>query len=215
MRCHLGSGRESNKGIERTALDYVRKSGHRLPLMPKTLAVQKGRGVYEGWTAVRWETPVSDAGSLALVRLVDDGRLALTLEDTRSIPRHRWKFTFESVLAYQNILEEYRLELWERIHSDGRRYGWTITIPDSPWLATLKEHEPLIEDRAPVLVHYQIGTEDDVIDILSPHPPVIDDLGPVSDEEPIPGKSTVLLLPDDRDEVDAIIAELRPAQSDG
>ena len=34
----------SNKGIERTALDCMRKSGHRLPLMPKTLVRAESTG---------------------------------------------------------------------------------------------------------------------------------------------------------------------------
>ena len=148
--------------------------------------------MYEGWGFERWETPVSDLDSIAMVSLVDDGRLKITVEDLRDTARPRWRFTFRQAPIYRNILEEYRLELWELVHAGGERKGWTVMVPSSPWLAQLKEKEPLIEVHHPNLLHFQIGTEDDVIDVLSPEEPLIESVEPASPGDPTPGKSEVL-----------------------
>jgi hypothetical protein len=148
--------------------------------------------VYAGWKFNRWETPVSDLASLAMVSLVDDGMLKITVEDLQDPNRRRWQFTFEHAPIYRNILEEYRLELWRRVRTDDNPMGWTVTIPSSPWLSEFRQGEPLIDAHYPELCHYQIGTEDDVIDILSPEPPLIETVVDADRGETKPGKSRVL-----------------------
>ena len=163
--------------------------------------------MYEGWRFERWETPLSDLRSIALVSLVDDGTLRITVEDLRDPTRPRWCITFEDAPIYQNILEEYRLELWQQANH-GAPVGWTVTVPDSPWLKALQDNEPLIEVHHPGLVHYQVGTEDDTIDVLSSEPPTIESVDPASPDDPVPGKSHVL---DAELEADEVRARLKAA----
>ena len=119
---------------------------------------------------VRWDTPVSGARSLRLVSLVDDGALRLTLEDAGDPDRRRWTFVFASAPAYRNVREELRLGLWA---GGAGRVGWTARVPASPWLARLREAEPLLDVHHPGLAHFRIATEDDVIDVLSALAPEI------------------------------------------
>jgi hypothetical protein len=171
--------------------------------------------VYENWKVERWETPVSDFKSVVLVSLVGDRSLTITLEDARGQPRRRWRFIFKQASIYQNILEEFRLELWERIQATGPRLGWTTMVPDSPWLAKLKERESLIEVHYPVLLHFQIATEDDVIDVLSPQAPSIQEIEPAADGEPTAGKSNVYYNNEDREQVDALMERIKRVRDDG
>ena len=170
--------------------------------------------MYEGWRFERWETPVSDLKSIAMVSLVDDGELTITVEDFRDPARPRWSFRFDRAPIYRNILEEYRLELWELVHQNEHRYGWTVTIPDSPWLASLQEKESLIEVHDPGLRHFQIGTEDDVIDVLSPTTPEIVTVEPASSSARVPGKSHVLHADEDRAEVDSLLERVKRGHDD-
>jgi tetratricopeptide (TPR) repeat protein len=167
--------------------------------------------IYEGWRAERWETPFSDVRSLAVVGVVDDGSLRITVEDTRSTPRRRWRIDFGRAPAYLNLLEEYRLELWQRIHTGEIAYGWTRIIPDSPWLARLGEAEALLRIHYPELTHHQIGSEDDIIDVLAPEPPGITEIEPASPGADRAGKSRTLMYPDDGAEVEQLIQHVRAA----
>ena len=159
--------------------------------------------MHEDWTFERWETPISDLKSIAMVSLIDDGCLKITVEDLRDPARPRWCFTFRHAPIYRNILEEYRLELWELVHQEGARKGWTVIVPSSPWLAQLKEKEPLIEVDHPNLLHFQIGTEDDVIDVLSPELPLVESVKSASPDDAVPGKSHVLYADEDGTDVEA------------
>jgi len=153
---------------------------------------------------LRWQTPVSDAKSLAMVSLVDQGGLHITVQDLRDPKRRRYRFTFRRAPAYRNILEEYRTSE----PPVGGKLGWTVTVPDSPWLEEFRNREPLLEVHSPGCRHYVIVTEDDVIDVLSPEPPEITEVESATEEEPDPGKSTVLYHPDDRKEIDTVINEI-------
>lgn len=68
--------------------------------------------MYEGWQIKRWDTPVSDAGVLLMLSLVDNEVLRVTLEVPQLTERSCWCFVFKTYPAYRNILEEYRLSLW-------------------------------------------------------------------------------------------------------
>lgn len=63
--------------------------------------------------------------------------------------------------------------------------------------------EPLIDVHYPNLRQYQIATEDDVIDVLSPEAPLIEAVEPAAPEDKAPGKSHVLYADKDRAEVQA------------
>lgn len=170
--------------------------------------------VYEGWRFERWETPISDLRSVAMVSLVDDGSLHLTIESLRDPGRARWRFSFKQAPVYRNILEEFRMELWPLVHSGGPRKGWTLRVPDSPWANDLRAREPVLEVSHPVLHHFLITTEDDVIDVLSPAEPQIRQVAPGTKDDPAPGKSRVLHADEDADEVDRVLTELARASKE-
>jgi hypothetical protein len=142
-------------------------------------------GMYEGWRIERWETPASSAESVGMVSLVDmpgsadtGHELAVTLDIMKSLGRwQRYRMVFGRCPAYRNIMEEFRLELWEHRHKSAQQCGWTFTVIDSPWVASFRPTEPLLDVFYPALTHYVITTQNDVIEVLSPDPPRIDDLG--------------------------------------
>jgi hypothetical protein len=172
--------------------------------------------VDEDWVVDRWETPFSDLESLVMVSLLDDGQLTVTVEDARSKPRRRWRITFAHAPVYQNVLEEYRLELWARIAAEAPvGHGCTLRIPDSPWLRELREREPLIDVLDPGLLHWQIATEDDVIDVLSSESPLVEEIEPAAEGEAPAGKSTVYYHPDDQREIESALDDLGKRKTDG
>lgn len=121
-----------------------------------------------------------------MVSLVDDGKLTIVLESTQEAGRPRWRFRFDRVPVYQSILEEYRLELWNRWRTQDSGIGWTRVIPESPWIEGLLLKEELLKLHFNSLTHYQISTGDDVIDIVSPDKPMISSVAP--------GQSDTLIL---------------------
>jgi hypothetical protein len=171
--------------------------------------------MYDGWQVERWETPMSGAKSLVMVSLHDDTRLVVILEDARHPDRRRWRVTFDSYIAYLNINESYRVSLWNRLAVTGPRVGWTKRVVVSPWLDHLLEAEGQLDSIFDSLEHYQIGTEDDVIDVVSPKPPSIVEIDGAGPDDPRPGKSDIYQLPEDRAAADRIINSIREqAQED-
>jgi len=152
--------------------------------------------MYENWNLTRWETSLSDAPSLRMEYLLDrdaqDGALELVLQSVSTTERIRCQITFVRYPAYRNILEEFRLELWARRDTISTAYalGCTMIVPNSPWIRELGK-EPLLMIRNKNLVHYMVVTEDDVIEILTDETPIIEVLGPVESDAPIPGKSEI------------------------
>lgn len=164
--------------------------------------------MYEKWEAERWETPFSDVESLVMVSLVDDGSLTILLEDARDEERGRWAVRFERVVAYRNLLEEYRLGLWARRKELGGPIGWSWRVTQSDWLGELREKEDLVDVKAPGAIHYLIATEDDVVEVFTPESPIIEDLGPAGDAAR-PGKSTVLFRGEDDEQIEALFDRVR------
>ena len=162
----------------------------------------------------RWETPVSAAKSLAMVSLLDNGNLSITVQDLRDPERRRFCFTFKNYPAYRNMLEEYQTSLWEEVKDESGEAGWTRIIRESRWLASLKETEPFLEESNPGLLHYMICTEDDVVEILSNEPPEVIEVEPAAEGEKTPGKSTVYYDPVDRDKIEVLINQIKRGSSD-
>ena len=158
--------------------------------------------MYKKWEAIRWETPLSDIRGLQMVSLIDDGQLTITLEDLRDEERKRWSVIFEKAPVYQNILEEFRMELWSNLKIVDDNLGWTLKYPNSPWHKKLIKNEDLLELYHPNLEHYQIITEDDVIDVLSENSPVITQIESAGKNDPIPGKSNIYFKGEDDDEIE-------------
>lgn len=169
-------------------------------------AMTRSRGTEE-----RWQTPVSDAGSLAMVSLLDQGGLHITVQDLKDPARRRYQFSFRDVPAYRNILEEYRMS---EPPPAGAWAGWTRIDPRSAWLADLSAREPLLDVHRPGCVHYIIVTEDDVIDVLSPEVPAIVEIAPAASDEPAPGKSQVLYDPQDRQQIARLLDDARRRRDD-
>lgn len=169
--------------------------------------------MYKNWKVENWETPVSQAKSLVMVSLIQKVELSIILQDIRDPQRRRFQFTFSNYSAYRNILEEYRLELWSEIEGKREGMGWTLIIPDSRWIAELKESEALLEIHNPNLVHYMICTEDDVIEVLSDESPKIVEIEPASEDEELPGRTTTLYYPEDKDKIEEVFNEIKGATS--
>ena len=147
--------------------------------------------MYQDWQVERWETPVSDVKSLAMVSLTDcQGHLTIIVQDLRDPQRRRFQFTFEQYPAYRNIMEEYRMELWTYLDRAGFHCGWTMRVQDAPWSRELKQ-EPVVAVANPTLQHYMICTEDDVIEVLANAAPTIIEIAPADAEEALPGKSII------------------------
>ncbi len=153
----------------------------------------------------RWETPVSDAQSLAMVSLVDQDGLHITVQDNRDRAGRRFRFSFDRVAAYRSILEEYRTSDPPAV----QHAGWTRVAPGSAWLSDLRSREPLLDVHSPDCRHYIIVTEDDVIDVLTPEEPRIVEVAPAGAGDPAPGKSGVLHDPEDREQIDELLDDLR------
>jgi hypothetical protein len=148
-----------------------------------------------------------------MVHLIDDGELTVAIEDIHSPQRIRWQFVFKKYSAYRNILEEHRLELWQHLDKTQQRCGNTFTVSYSPWIASFRPSEPLLDMDFPTLVHYVVATGDDVIEVLSPEPPNIENTGPAPSDAPAPGKSSHLYYPRDKDEIDRLVNDIRRRNS--
>ncbi len=159
--------------------------------------------MYEGGRQERWETPFSEAESLVLVSVFHQGALVLTLEDARHAERQRFRVTFAEAPIYRNILEEYRIN--EERNSTG---SWSTIVRESGWVKVMREREPLVDVHSPGLEHYCIVTEDDVFDILSNTPPLLESLGPAPPDAPPAGRSQILYHPDDLDAINQLVEDV-------
>ena len=162
----------------------------------------------------RWQTPVSDAKSLAMVSLLDNGKLSITVQDLRDPERRRFRFTFKNYPAYRTMLEVYQSNFWDGFNNEGTDSGWTRIIRESRWLAVLEDTDPYLEESNPGLFHYMICTEDDVIEVLSNEPPEVVEVEPAAEGEKLPGKSTVYYDPEDRDKIEALITQITSSSRD-
>ncbi len=169
--------------------------------------------MFKGWEASRWDTPVSNLKSIAMVSLIDDGSLTITLEDLRDPKRKQWSFFFKSAPVYFNLMEEFRGEMWGEINKTGEKLGWTVMYPNSTWHKMLKESDDMLETLRPNLEHYQIATEDDVIDILSENAPIIKELKHASKDDPSPGKSSIYYRDEDSEAVEELFNKIADAQT--
>ncbi len=135
--------------------------------------------MYENWQLRRWETPLSDVKHLFMESLHDhSGILEIELADySNNTAIARYKLTFRNYPAYRNIDESYRIGLWERRQqlNDPLATGWTLIIPDSPWIQEFV-NEPILGLFHPGLVHYLIATENDVVEVLASELPTVERL---------------------------------------
>jgi len=171
---------------------------------------------YKKWRIERWNTPLSDIESVALASLSDSaGQLAITIEAPRQPGRPRWEIIFDTYPAYRNLLEEFRLQLWDHLDATKQRCGNTFLVTTSPWIETLRHNEALFEHHHPTVSHYVILTEDDVLEILSPTSPIIKSIGNTPNDHAPAGKSTVLYNSEDRDKIEEMLSQLKHGNSDG
>jgi hypothetical protein len=153
---------------------------------------------YSAWVVSPLLTPVSDVGSLALVHLHDNNRgLEIVVEAPRKPQRPRWSLTFSVYPAYRNVPEELRLALWRHLDATSQVSGHTFEVVNSPWLSAFRASEPLVDVHFPKLRHFVVTTEDDVIEVLSPEPPKVLELGPAPADALPAGKSEVFYSPED------------------
>ena len=134
-----------------------------------------------------------------MVSLVDDGKLKLTFQDLRDPMRRRFRFTFKTYPAYRNILEEFRTS-----EEGYNTKSWTVIVEESQWLERFRKQEPIFDAHYPEIRHYLFCTEDDVIEVLSPEPPEIEEIAPADENEELPGKSNVYYFSEDFDSVEDV-----------
>lgn len=166
--------------------------------------------MYEDWTVQRWNTPVSDWMRVLLVHLVDDGALSVLLEETGRPGHRRFRIRFPRFIAYRNIMEEYRTELWKKFNCGPKLgLGSTWIVTNSSWASSVVGQYPLIPLRD--VTHYFIGTEDDVIEVLAIEAPELSE-APVVDGKQRLGKAEHYYMPEDHQRVDQLHKEIRDRQ---
>jgi hypothetical protein len=164
--------------------------------------------MYEGWTVIRWETPVADIQRLYLVALSDSHReLTVLLEAARAPGRPRWRLRFRNYPAYRNIDEGYRTELWAWLDASGQRCGSTFVVQEPKPFVSWGTGDYL-QAMKPGMRHFVVSTEDDVIEVLSAGEPQWEQAEPAQAEEPIPGKATHLYVGEDEAEIERLTQEL-------
>ena len=164
--------------------------------------------MYEGWRITRWETPVVDRDRVLMVSLTDTrGELVIVLEDTQSSERLRWRVRFRRYPAYRNIDERYRLALWNWLDESDQRCGFTFTVAEPAPFASWDTG--YLHDMAPATRHFVIGTNDDVIEVLSDEEPVWEGIAAAAPDEPAPGKSIHLYVGEDDDSIQRLITDLK------
>lgn len=162
--------------------------------------------MYEEWTLEKWATPISDVESLSMVMLVDDGMLSIIVQANGVSPKW-FRCVFSRYPAYRNILEEFRAELWERLEQQKQHLGWTAIVSNSPWISSF-DREPLLKEYYPQLKHYLICTEDDVIEVLSPQDPELQEIA-VQDSHAQVGKSNVYRFDKDVSMIKEVFSKLK------
>jgi hypothetical protein len=166
---------------------------------------------------IRWETPVSDAKSLGMVSLIQNNHertLNILLEDGRDPERKRFLISFKNVSAYKNILEEYRLSELENKDKQTLSVGWTRNIQNSIWLGHFTNNEPLLETNNIGSQHYQVCTEDDVIDVISNIEPTVVQVESAKQSDPPPGQSFVYYNSEDRDKIEELLKDMKRQKVD-
>lgn len=83
------------------------------------------------------------------------------------------RILFDSVIAYRNINESFRLRTLEQIR--GMELPPLVTVENSHWLAWLRHESGGVLDGV-ALVHYMIITPEDIIEIASEFPPRVEHL---------------------------------------
>jgi hypothetical protein len=108
---------------------------------------------------------------LQLVSLIHTKRaLEVTVQGRVERVVQTYRFTFQARVAYRNVDESFRNDLWNARPQDT---GNTWTQDDSDFLHFLKQ-DPLGNKEYSEARHYVIATTDDVLDIIANEAPTID-----------------------------------------
>ncbi|HZF53550.1 MAG TPA: hypothetical protein VE093_33110 [Polyangiaceae bacterium] len=102
------------------------------------------------------------------IRDEDEGlTVVLASEDSR---RPVAKLVFQSVVAYRNVNESFRLRTWRTHNMAG--LPSLLIVEGSLWLTWLRdESDSVLEEFA--VTHYAIYTNDDCLDVAAKEPPKI------------------------------------------
>jgi hypothetical protein len=115
-----------------------------------------------------WPTPASTADRVLLADLTfnanDSGELIVSVDARFGDELRRVRFAFSHVAAFRLREEPYCLSFWERVTE---RTSWTMLCPPEDWIVPLAVVEPLLPIQCPALEHFVIGTEDELIEVLS------------------------------------------------
>jgi hypothetical protein len=126
------------------------------------------------------------------------------------LARRRLAFVFRRVAGYRHILEAYRMTEPPL----PRGVGWTVPLPNSPWLAGVRANDPLLAVHAPGSRHDVIVTEGAVIDSrCSASPEIVEVESAKVDEHP-PGKAPVFDHPEDKEQIERSVENITKRKSD-
>jgi hypothetical protein len=119
----------------------------------------------------KWE-PISGIPSeLYVEALHDDYEFFRVLLKGKSPQAKMLRIYFDSVYAYRNIDEIYRLRTWNNFK--GERPSSLFIVENSKWLEWFhEESQELYLEHS--IKHYAIHTVQDCIDILSEHEPLVE-----------------------------------------
>jgi hypothetical protein len=140
---------------------------------------------YVGYRISKWETPASDIKQSVLERLSKNEEpipdlpseneppvLIVVIRDVQE--NKQFRFLFHRCLALRIVKEEYATKLWSELSQN--HPGTTTIVEDSPWIAELRENEPLFDVHSPNSQHYIIFTMDYLIEVLDDKPPKVEQI---------------------------------------
>jgi len=140
---------------------------------------------YTGYHISKWETLASDIKQSVLERLFKNEEpipaspseneppaLIVVIRDVQK--DRQFRFLFHRCLALRMVKEEYATELWRELSHN--HPGTTAIVEESPWIAELRENEPLFDVHSPNSRHYIILTMDYLIEVLDDRLPLVEQI---------------------------------------
>lgn len=169
--------------------------------------------MYQGWKLSKWNTPISEIGTLLLISLTRVGRdVTLEFEAFRDPLRPRWQVKFIQCSAFRCIDEMFRCKLWKMMDETDQRCGITfLAVEPEPFESWGTGY---IQDWEKGVQCYVLCTEDDVIEVLTASEPEWREIPSGAGKEPLPQSSSHLYLPEDREKVDGVIQRIQDANRD-
>ncbi len=118
-----------------------------------------------------WEPIKGIPSELFVEALHDDYEFFRILLKGKSPQSKMLRIYFDSIFAYRNLDESYRLRTWNKFKGD--RPSSLFIVENSKWLKWFHEESQGLYHENPIK-HYAIHTVQDCIDILSEYEPLVE-----------------------------------------